>query len=205
MRILLVLRMAALWSESFYSLLQAGMHNQERAKRMIIGFVGKMGSGKTLCMTMLAHWYYTKGSEIFANYSLKFPYKSIDYNKIKGLDIEFQNSVLLLDEIHTFIDSRASMTNRNKAVSYFITQSRKRQLIFMYTTQRWGQVDVRMRNNTDYVFKCRKTESENKKNVYINIEMYNYDGKMRRLKIRANPYFNLYDTTQIVNPFEDVD
>jgi hypothetical protein len=170
---------------------------------VIIGFVGKMGSGKTLCMTMLAYRYYKQGCKVFANYGLLFPHEAIDYQKIKGLDIEFQNSFMGLDEIHTFIDSRSSMKSINRTTSYFITQSRKRQLVFGYTTQRWGQTDVRLRNNTDYIWHCKKVEYGGE--TYIKVEMYDFDGKVTRLRIHANPYFGLYDTKQIVNPFEESD
>lgn len=168
---------------------------------MIIAFIGKMGSGKTLSMTYYAYQYFMQGQKIYANYGLKFDHEKVNYEMIKNLDIEFQDSVICLDEIHVFIDSRASMSKRNKIVSYFITQSRKRNLIFMYTTQHIGQVDLRLRNNTDYFFSCSTTVHENK--LYIKQQLSDPYGAVKNMTLKAEDVFQLYDTHEIVDPFED--
>jgi hypothetical protein len=160
-----------------------------------------MGSGKTLSMTYFAHKHYLKGIEIFANYGLLFPYKPIDYEKIKNLDVEFENAAVCIDEIHVFIDSRSSMTKVNRMVSYWITQSRKRNIkAFMYSTQHIGQVDKRLRDNTDYFVLCKRIIHHNK--MYISMTLQNWEGKRKKLTLEAEKVFKLYDTRQIVNPFE---
>jgi DNA replication protein DnaC len=170
---------------------------------MIIGFTGAMGSGKTLSMTYYAYKYYKSGSTIFANYGLLFPHKDIDYEKIKALDVEFQNSVLCLDEIHVFIDSRSSMSKVNKVVSYLITQSRKRNIILMYSTQHIGQVDLRLRSNTDYFISCKQIEQHRK--LYIVQSLVTWSGAHNKMYLDASKVFKLYDTHEIVNPFHDDD
>lgn len=167
---------------------------------MIIAFVGKMGSGKTLSMTKFVYDYYKRGCSIYANYGLKIPYEQVDYEKIKNLSEDFQNSVLCLDEIHVFIDSRASASDINKRVSYFITQSRKRNLVLMYTTQKFNQVEKRLRENTDYMVECSKTVKNGK--MYIRCNMTDTDGKSKKFTIDAADIFKLYDTHEVVNPFE---
>lgn len=168
---------------------------------MIIGFVGKMGSGKTLCMTMLAYKYYKAGWPVFSNYNLNFPHKSLEYEKIIDLeDSTYQKSFMAIDEIHLFIDSRTSMRKSNRMASYFVVMNRKAGRMLAYTTQKWGQTDVRLRNNTDYIVKCKKLVSG--KDTFIKLNMFDSDGKENRFTLRANPYFKLYDTKQILNPFE---
>jgi len=170
-------------------------------EKMIIGFIGKMGSGKTLCMTKFAHEYFQKGNKVYANYGLLFEHEKVKYSDIKNMSKDLIKSVICLDEIHVFIDSRSSMKAVNRQVSYFVTQSRKRNLILMYTTQKFGQVDKRLRENTDYVIKC----SNKKKNgqLFIRCHMIDSDDKERKFTINANKIFGMYDTHEVVNPFED--
>lgn len=168
---------------------------------MIIGFVGKMGSGKTLAMTKFAHDYFKQGCKVYANYGLKFAHHKLNYEDIKSMSEDFIHSVMCLDEIHVFIDSRASMRSVNKQVSYFITQSRKRNLVFMYTTQKFGQVDKRLRQNTDYLIECKKLMKGEQ--VFIRCNMVDSYDKKRKFSIHANPIFKLYDTHEVVNPFAE--
>ena len=168
---------------------------------MIIGFIGKMGSGKTLCMTMLAHRYHKAGWPVFANYNLAFQHQPLDYHKIKNLESEYNDSFMAIDEIHLFIDSRSAMRAVNRMVSYFVIMSRKQGRMMAYTTQHWGQVDVRLRNNTDFLCKCRSYKLQGK--TYISMDIVDMDGKGAKLTMCADPYFSMYDTKQIINPFED--
>jgi len=173
---------------------------------MIVGLVGDMGSGKTLIATYFAYHYFKKcKSKIYANYHLNFPFEIIKMSQLTNPAYNFSNSVLIIDEIHQFLDSRLSGSKKNRTIGYFITQSRKRNIILLYTTQQAGQADKRLRGNTDYFIRCTNLSPKDaKENIFIQWEIIDSHNKSRKYAFKADPYFKLYDTTQVV-PFEDED
>lgn len=169
---------------------------------MIIGFTGKVGSGKTLLMTYFLNKYYKRNWRVMTNYGLTFKHEKANFSAFQDLKIDLNHVALGIDEIHLWMDSRTSMKKRNRVFSYFITQSRKRNLIFYWTSQRFGQIDKRLRENTDYLFECKKYKSGNK--VIIRASMTDMDsGKTKKITLKANPIFKLYDSHEIINPVDD--
>ena len=168
---------------------------------MIIGITGAQGSGKTLLTSMFAYRYFSKrDSEIFANYELNFDHKPLCMKDIENADFDFNNSVLAVDEIHLFLDSRTSGTKKNRLISYFITQSRKRNIIFIYTTQHAHQVDKRLRSNTDYIIQCRNLSPKDaKKDITIQWTIHDMEGHKSKHLFKADPFFKLYITRQIID------
>lgn len=177
---------------------------------MIIGIIGGIGSGKTLTMTYHLYKDHLKKRKIYANYGLKFEYQQLtgaffrDYAK-SGFDL--MNSSIGLDELHVFLDSRNAMSNKNKMMSRFITQSRKRGVDMYYTTQdlnhesfaRSGQVDLRLRKLTDMLIHC-KYRKYNGKHLVVNDIMFN--GKRIKKVIDCTKIIDKYDTYQIID-FDD--
>lgn len=173
---------------------------------MIIALTGKMGSGKTLMMTIFAHKYHSElGSKVYANYGLRFPFSPLRMSDLTDFSHDLNNAVIAADEIHLFLDSRQSMSKKSRIISYFITQSRKRNLIFLYTTQNSHQVDKRLRANTDYVIECRNLSPKDaQKDVFIQYTMTDMNsGMSRTYKFKADPYFKLYDTKQLIDFTDD--
>ncbi len=159
---------------------------------MIIGIVGKMGSGKTLLMSIFA--YCLKGrAKIFSNYSLIFSEK---INSLRQL-IKIENSVICLDELWVNIDSR--LWKNNVFLTRWINQSRKRNVLLFYTTQDFGQVDIRLRRATDILIFCLSTKSEF---LYFIIEPASQKllKSFRLEKENAKKFFGIYDTFQVVYP-----
>jgi len=168
---------------------------------MIIALTGPMGSGKTLLLSMFAHKYFSKpfNSTIYANYHLNFPFKTLSMKEITDGDFNFTNSFLAMDEIHQFMDSRLSGTKKNRTIGYFITQSRKRNLILAYTTQQSHQIDKRLRSNTDYFIKCENLSPKDAvKDICIRWTINDMEGHSSTYTFQADPYFGLYDTHQVV-------
>lgn len=105
---------------------------------------GSLGSGKTAMLTR----YGLKSStnrNVISNYHLK----NISYMKLDMVDLYFnhpdlKNMVLLGDELYTFMDCRTSMSKRNRLESYFITQTRKKNVDLYFTTQFSEFVDMRL-------------------------------------------------------------
>jgi hypothetical protein len=72
----------------------------------------------------------------------------------------------------------------------------------MYSTQHLGQVDKRLRDNTDYFYICKKRIAKDG-NLYIMQTLITYDGGHKKLMLPAKEVFDLYDTHEIVNPFDN--
>lgn len=102
---------------------------------------GDIGDGKSLYLTYKA---FQTGLNVVANFKLfgiPFTYFSIvDY-----LNNEYSNSLILLDEIYNYIDSRNSMSKLNKTVSYKTFQSRKKGLHIIGAVQLMSSADLRFK------------------------------------------------------------
>lgn len=115
------------------------------------------------------------GKKIYSNVKLrKIPSgfsKNITYltkDKIKNIfeliktgKFPMKNSTVMLQEAHNYLDSRNSQSQQNKTLTYWILQSRhtgEGSCDIIYDTQEIGQVDKRLRRNTDYFFKPYITE-----------------------------------------------
>ena len=154
---------------------------------MIIGYIGRMGSGKTLSMVRNAYRYYKAGYTIYSNINLKFPHKPytlqelIDY---ANNNVTLKKSVILIDEAHIFLDSRNSGSKRNRVISYFLLQTRKKGCHLYYTTQRFHQIDKRLRDNSDVLIQCKtKTDKYGQKYTMndINIMLENTIKQKKKL------------------------
>ena len=173
---------------------------------MIIGIVGKLGQGKTLLATYLVYLMKkrNKNLKIYSNYNLNFKHQKISFNDLLTYkeNKELDNAVIVLDEFHIFLDSRGSGANKkNKIITYFITQTRKRNVILIYTTQKLHMVDKRLRDLTDYLIKCEKIDLGNNK-FYIKFHILeDNDFNSIKTKLLTNPekYFSLYDTKEIID------
>jgi len=159
---------------------------------MLIGIVGKMGTGKTLSMTMFAEYlYYKFHIEIYSNYLLANAYKiekQTDLWKIK-------NGIICLDEVWLTLDSR--LWANNVSLTRWINQTRKKRVIVFYTSQHISQVELRMRNATDILIYCEKKD----KSIWLNFVDYHYGTLGRKFKIEdPKKFYNFYDTFEIVWP-----
>lgn len=139
---------------------------------VLIGIVGEMRSGKTLLMSILLYKEHLKGRKVLSNYRLAFPHEPLDLNDldlaIRGKNTDrFENAVLGLDEFHLAMDSRSSGQKRNKMISFLILQSGKLRSSWYYSTQFLRQIDVRVRLNTQILYKVRRFIMVGKKRRYL--------------------------------------
>lgn len=118
---------------------------------MIIIYVGRKGRGKTLTLVKDAYFYYLKGWKILSNMQdLQFgetfnPKDLFNNNFLK----ELKNTVLVIDEIQHFFDSRRSMSKKNIDFTHFLQQIRKNNIRLLGSIQRIGNVDLRVREQLD--------------------------------------------------------
>jgi len=179
---------------------------------MITLVIGRQGSGKTLLLVKKAYEYYKKGKTIYSNIKLNFPFKPIDYNDI--IECKLENAVVILDEIHLLLSSRNSMSKINRLiVDGFLSMVRKMGLTIIASTQTERKVDVRFREEKDFLYACNKYAYINNtwQEVLHNQNLDKSVPLMIHLDIReefsmnwiamsfiGNQYFDLYDTTEIV-------
>jgi hypothetical protein len=179
----------------------------EQQNNLVVGFKGLKGSGKTLAMTLFIYMEYLRGKKVYTNYEVSFPHELIDVQKLVELDIELQNSVIAIDELHMICDSRRSSKKQNILMSYFILQSRHRSVNFYYTTQFDRQVDVRIRENTDINVVCENLyiDSDGDDNVDL-FRLIIQDKRMRPIRIKnkvlyGKPVFGMYSGDKIIDIF----
>jgi hypothetical protein len=168
---------------------------------VLFGIVGELGSGKSLALTYLGwrKWYY-EGMKIYSNYRLYgIPYVPI--KSVAQLDA-IREGYCLFDELWTWLDSRASRSQRNRIVANILAKSRKRKLTIAFTTQSIDQVDVRIRNVLDFM----AYPMMNANNTMCRIAIFmGSKGKkfLKKLAFRTAPVFRMYDTEEEIDQLKE--
>jgi zona occludens toxin (predicted ATPase) len=172
---------------------------------MIIIYLGRRGSGKTLSMVKDAYIEYKRGRKIISNIE-GIPFASYMSNQdILAIDknSNIKNAVILIDEAQIFFDSRRSMKKENISFSNFVQQIRKRDIILLLTTQFANAVEKRLRDHADIIAKVQFIHGVNLCRVkYIDLTSIedefsqNYDNV--EVIYDASKIFKLYDTNQMI-------
>ena len=182
---------------------------------MIHLVLGRQGSGKTLFLVKKAYEYWKKGYKVYSNIALKFPYTPINLQDI--VDCKLENGIVIWDEIHVNLPARRSMSKKSIAIcDGFLSMIRKKKLEVYGTTQTPYKVDVRFRDEKDYVYLAEKwiyTEGSWQKDnkdfdkdtpVMIKLKIQDlFNGAEIEYNFLANSYYDMYDTEEIVK-IEDV-
>lgn len=176
-------------------------------------FSGKQGSGKTLMQTKIAFDNHeaNESLRIFSNYKLSIPFtyvtfnSEIDINKDK-LDIlaqldddpdYFNNSIMLIDEIHLYLDSLDFMRRNNRRLQTFFSQLRKRNILLLGTTQYVMNLDIRIRRQCMNVFEMKHIKSS-----IFQVDTYDIDGYYTEFKstylVDLKAYYECYDTFELI-------
>lgn len=190
-----------------------------KIKMTIIGIEGGIGSGKTLSLVTLALIDIKKKEKVYSNIKLmrldKADNKKVVYltrklienifELIKTKKFKMANSLVLLQEVHNYLDSRNSMSVKNRTMSYWILQSRhtgRGSCDILYDTQDFCQVDKRLRSNTDYFMRPFITETDDK-NRPKTIHLMIFSKLLHRYVkssyiICVSNYIDKYDSHEIV-------
>jgi hypothetical protein len=162
---------------------------------MIVAFIGLLGQGKTLAMTTFAKELHdTQGRKVMSNYKVRF---GEPVNPIDLIGFEIEDCVLLLDEAYTLLDSRYN-SQAARHIGYFLKQTRKRSVDVYYTSQRFKDVDIRLRQITDRVVVCFKYPDQGF--LYVITESGVEISRVWLEWEKAETIFPLYDTTEIIMP-----
>lgn len=171
----------------------------------------KQGSGKNIITTKIAKNYYDRGFNVVSNYRLFFPFEKLDFQKM--VDCQYKKTVIIVDELHNNgFNSRQSMSKKNiRLTSEFIPFCRKKEIIFIGTTQLPRMCDIRLRENaSDYywtkkyvkikgVWYKAKSKSYGKLPIMIKVEFLDIDNDESGVHYYpANKYYKLYDTEEVI-------
>ncbi|MFO7677199.1 MAG: hypothetical protein R6V50_02280 [Thermoplasmatota archaeon] len=158
---------------------------------------GDFGSGKTL----LATYFATKfDGSVYANYKIEIE----NYNHLKPIHLNQLNerSLIIIDEAYTWLESRVSMRELNRYLSYILFQSRKRELDFLLTLQMISTVDIRFREMADYFILAEAVQNGYRymmvKNTWRNVKpiiFYLPENKAKKI-------YDIYDTFEKINPID---
>ena len=172
--------------------------------------IGRQGSGKTVLITKMCVDAYKKGVKVFSNYTLnKIPYTPVTFDtaREKGkmsildqLDKDpnfFNDSIMLLDEIHIYLDSLDFMKKNNRRLQIFFSQLRKRNILLLATTQYIMNVDIRIRRQCLAVFEMEHIYKDLFKVVTSQIDGY-FTEEISNYNVVLNDYYKHYDTNEII-------
>jgi hypothetical protein len=165
----------------------------------IVGILGQRGGGKTLLMTHLAYMdYEINKSLIVSNYHLNFDYKYMTLSELAELPDWLKDATVCLDEIQVGADSRSVFAKGNKSISTLATQLRKRNITLYYTTQLLGQVDKRLREQTDYIIITKPLDKN--KPGWFRLEIYDKrtDFILGEKFFWGKETFQLYNTNEVI-------
>ena len=172
--------------------------------------IGRQGSGKTAFITKLLVDNYSNDKKVYSNYTLfGIDYERITFdnkrnknaidilNVIKDNPNYFNNSIMLLDEIHLYFDSRDFMKHNNRIIQNFFSQLRKRNILLLATTQYILHLDIRIRRQALAVF-----QMTNLKDGIFRVDVHEIDGYytsfIRTELVNLNSYFKYYDTNELI-------
>lgn len=175
-----------------------------------IGVQGGLGHGKTLTASVLAHvWRAATGGQakVFANFELRdatlFDRHEVWYDVVDAL-----GSILVWDEAEMQFDRR--QWSRNTTMLQLLKMTRKMRAVNLFVTPVISTLDSRLQDLLEIVINVRKIEGYG---IYLDI--YEYQAKQfgqfgRLIKTNFLPWrkfrqivkLNLYDTYQMVYPFQ---
>ena len=162
------------------------IHNQS-----INCICGKLGSGKTLLMTLLAYneFLHNERVKIVSNYKTSFSRYQPDIKEM----LRLKNSLLLVDEIITLADSRKWRSALNELSSGVVLRARKQNLTLYFTAQHPKLMDVRIRRIVNNYFSV--SYSKLKRIIFVRNHS---TGSKFQVHIRNKDIFDLYQTSEIV-------
>lgn len=113
----------------------------------IVVIFNKIRTGKTCTLTYVGALYWLKGHDIYADYHLKIPHTFV--RSLEDLNF-MRKGKYLADDFYMKADSRDF--KRNKFVNLVLAKSGKRRIDIYYTATAPGEIDKKIRRNTDYAW-----------------------------------------------------
>lgn len=170
----------------------------------IVAIEGGLGSGKTLLMTRYLVKDQASGRKVFANYGLRgIEHEKLDMVKLVRNELDLQNASVGVDEFTLYADSRSSMGN--KLISYFVLQTRKRNVCLYFTTQNLNMIDRRVREHTQIFIYCKDIGQEGYRLFQVLDYRYGKYPTKQTFKMHIRPWYKYYDTDEVLSPVSKED
>ena len=139
---------------------------------MIVAFVGTYdddsrlpirGNGKTNAMTGYAYLDYSEGKHIWSNYYTNFSEKVIGLQEMINIinNEPQEKTILVISEIQKLLNSIGSNTQEILFIDNFVSQLRKLNITLYYDTQRFLNIQKRLRIHTDVILIPHKHHFDN--------------------------------------------
>ena len=119
----------------------------------LIMIFGKKGSGKTTLLAKLALQHLKKGWTVYSSIELNIPGVRLFNVKDIGPYAFPEHSVIFIDEVGMIWDNRDFKNFKNSVRDYFKYQRHYKNKVYLFSQT--FDVDVKLRNLTDYMFMCR--------------------------------------------------
>ena len=114
------------------------------------------------------------------------------------IKMKFDKGNIFIDEAYTWLESRTSSSTLNRYLSYIIFQSRKRTIDIYTTSQMFSSVDIRFREQSNIIIKCKRIKKGFHYWIY---QVGKHNIKTFILPYEnAKKYFDIYDTYEIIEP-----
>lgn len=152
-------------------------------------YCGKQGSGKTY--SVVEYLRNNKNKKIYANIS---SLKGVNYTYFNGFEELLKlrsetDCIIFYDEIFTALTKTSKI---NKEVLDFLSQMRKRRIIFLTTAQEWLEIPMTLRRYCRYQIDCKM------RTFLLGILIKNmYDAEQMKWSQLDNEYVAPFITTTI--------
>ena len=133
----------------------------------VVAFTGTRGGGKSLTMAGIIAKALISGVKVWSNMAVEFKYKlndghyrtyktlPLDWDAVYALSQDLHGGLVAIDEFQYYLDSRQSLTIRNRLINAVMYQVRKRSLDVFLTVKDIYWLDKRMRaQELDIEVKC---------------------------------------------------
>lgn len=122
---------------------------------MIVGVIGKLGSGKTMILNEFGYQVAIRGGLVFSNFFTTYrSYKYEDPNFALHLPNR-SDCVILGDEFYVYLDPREYSKSSNVNLTHLLMQLRKKGVTFIVSAPAFRLFDVRLREIFDYVIHAK--------------------------------------------------
>jgi len=158
-----------------------------------------------MTLLVLMEWNMKMRPSIYSNYELEFPFEYLQGNDMANLAEKLSDSIIAIDELHEYADCRNSQSLQNRRVSTFFLQSRHTNSNIYWTSQFKDQVDKRIRRITDVDVVAENlmidSDGDGDDDLFRFVLHDHRTENIIRKTIYAKPIFDLYDSTERINPF----
>ena len=174
----------------------------ERLNQSPINLIlGERGAGKTLLAVGMGTLLQKTGLKLVSNVTFhSLPYRRMTFAQFVAEAENIRDCVAIFDEFHVGADSYKWWNQKVAVITEFLTQTRKRNVTMILTTQRMDTIASRARKMVDYVYQVEAGQ-DYEGQVYCEVfdrRKPEPDDFVRAFVYDGRPLFDEYDTNEII-------